>query len=114
MIVIAAVACFAALNAKQIIPTLLISYKIFSCTVVPLLMISMVSLKRGIRWNNRVINILLGAYTVISALFVIFAELNAFGKTIPYLTLWILLVNSTIVVTLYLLTAKRSRGVKSL
>ncbi|HNX59171.1 MAG TPA: hypothetical protein PKK43_08720, partial [Spirochaetota bacterium] len=53
MIVIAAVACFAALNAKQIIPTLLISYKIFSCTVVPLLMISMVSLKRGIRWNNR-------------------------------------------------------------
>ena len=108
MIVIAVTACFAALNAQQIIPTLLISYKIFSCTVVPLLMISMVSLKRGIRWSNRTINVLLGAYTVVSALFVIFAELNAFGKTVPYLTLWMLLVNSTIVTALYLFTAVRS------
>jgi len=109
MIIIACAAFFTALNAKQIIPTLLVAYKIFSCTVVPLLMISMISIKRGVKWNNINANNLLGIYIIISALFVICAEFNAFGKTIPYLTLWMLLVNSLIVVILYMFNARKDR-----
>ncbi len=109
MIVIGAAAVLAALNAREIIPTLLIAYKVFSVVLVPFLMVSMLSLKYNVAWKNRFMNAVLAVYSILSACVVIAVELKIVTTGIQFLNLYLTGFNIFVFAVLFLLM-KRKRG----
>lgn len=102
MIIISAAAVITALNSKSIIPTLLIAYKIFSVVVVPFIMVSMLSLKYNVKWENRALKIVLAVYTILSAGVVIAFEMKLISSSIQYLPLYLTGINISMFLALFL------------
>lgn len=109
MIIIGTAAILAALNARAIIPTLLIAYKVFSVVLVPFIMVSMLSLKYNVSWKNPVMNAVLAVYTIIAACFVISIELKIITTGIQYLHLYLTAFNIFVFIFLFFVMRKESR-----
>lgn len=106
--VTAAFAVFAALNSKEIIPTLLIAYRIFSVVAVPLIMISMLSIKFHVAWTSGLMKTGIALYMVITTLLISLIELKIVASGIPYLYLYFLLINLTVFLLLFCIARKKT------
>jgi solute:Na+ symporter, SSS family len=97
----AALAVFAALHSKEIIPTLLIAYRIFSVVAVPLIMISMLSIKFNVVWKSTPLKAGIAVYMMITAVLISLIELKIIISGIPYLYLYFLLINLVVFLSLF-------------
>jgi hypothetical protein len=65
-------------------------------------MVSMLSLKYNVKWENRSLKIILAVYTMLSAGVVIAFEMKLFSSSIQYLTLYLTGINIGIFSVLFL------------
>ncbi|MBL8260178.1 MAG: hypothetical protein JNM60_10255 [Candidatus Competibacteraceae bacterium] len=106
MMLAAALATGFALRLQGIIPSLLIAYKVFSIGIVPLLFLSLLSIRQGATTVMAgAVNRLVAAYLLIASLAVMLVELKFIPFALPHYNLYLLLGN-----TLLLLVLLRAGG----
>ncbi|MEI2741272.1 MAG: sodium:solute symporter family protein [Candidatus Competibacter sp.] len=110
MILAAALATGFALRLQAIIPSLLIAYKVFSISIVPLLFLSLLSIRRGAAAvATGPANRLVAVYLVLASLAVLLVELKFIPLTLPNYSLYLLLGNTAILLLLLRLGGHRFR-----
>ncbi len=109
MMLAAVLATLFALRLKAIIPSLLIAYKVFSIGIVPLLFLSLLSIRRaatttvGVSAANR----LAAVYLLIASLGVLGVELKFIPLNLPHYNLYLLLGNTLVLALLLRLGGHR-------
>ncbi|MBK9951462.1 MAG: hypothetical protein IPP10_08075 [Candidatus Competibacteraceae bacterium] len=101
-----------ALRLQAIIPSLLIAYKVFSIGIVPLLFLSLLSIRQGLATavagpTNR----LVAVYLLIASLGVLLVELKFVPLALPNYNLYLLLGNTLLLLLLLRLGGHRFRAV---
>lgn len=112
MIVICILSILTALNAKEIIPTLLIAYKIFAVVIVPFIMTSMLSIRYNVIWKNRTVNSILAIYAIFSAFLLIATELKFLDIGLKYLNLYMTILNIAVFVILFMFMKRKAGNSK--
>ena len=108
MILAAVLATLFALRLKAIIPSLLIAYKVFSIGIVPLLFVSLLSIRRGAALAVAgPVNRLVAVYLLLSSLSVLLVELKFIRWTLPNYNLYLLLGNTMLLALLLRLGGHR-------
>ncbi len=101
MLLTAVLATVFALRLQAIIPTLLIAYKVFSIGIVPLLLVSLLRIRRGLSSASvSGINHGVALYLLLSSLLVLLVELRLIPLSLPNYNLYLLLVNTLLLVAL--------------
>lgn len=110
MLLAAVFATFFALRLKAIIPSLLIAYKVFSIGIVPLLFLSLLSIRRGVTATAgaSASNRLVAIYLLIASLGVLLVELQFIPLNLPNYNLYLLLGNTLLLMLLLRLGGQRS------
>jgi SSS family solute:Na+ symporter len=97
----AVAALLVALRLKAILPSLLVAYRIFSVSVVPLIFVSLLCLKAGRVVPSPRARRLVGAYLVASAALVLAVELKLFLPEAPKtFSLWLVAANALFLLVL--------------
>ncbi|MBK8898437.1 MAG: hypothetical protein IPN66_14820 [Candidatus Competibacteraceae bacterium] len=112
MVLAAVLATGFALRLQAIIPSLLIAYKVFSIGIVPLLFLSLLSIRQGLATavagpTNR----LVAVYLLIASLGVLLVELKFVPLALPNYNLYLLLGNTLLLLLLLRLGGHRFRAV---
>jgi SSS family solute:Na+ symporter len=107
IIVTAGLSVFAALHSREIIPTLLVAYRVFSVVAVPLIMASMLSIKYGVIWKSGRMKGLMAAYMGLTAAAVFLLEFKIVSPAVRYPNLYLLIVNILVFAAAFAVTAKK-------
>lgn len=109
MALAAVLATLFALRLKAIIPSLLIAYKVFSIGIVPLLFLSLLSIRRGVTATvgASAVNRLVAVYLLIASLGVLLVELKFIPLNLPHYNLYLLLGNTLLLALLLRLGGHR-------
>ena len=109
MVLAAALATLFALRLKAIIPSLLIAYKVFSIGIVPLLFLSLLSIRQGATAmvGASTVNRLVAVYLLIASLGVLLVELKFIPLNLPHYNLYLLLGNTLLLALLLRLGGHR-------
>ncbi len=109
MALAAVLATLFALRLKAIIPSLLIAYKVFSIGIVPLLFLSLLSIRRGVTATvgASAVNQLAAVYLLIASLGVLLVELKFIPLNLPHYNLYLLLGNTLLLALLLRLGGHR-------
>ena len=109
MMLAAVLATLFALRLKAIIPSLLIAYKVFSIGIVPLLFLSLLSIRRGVTAavGASTVNRLVAVYLLIASLGVLLVELKFIPLNSPHYSLYLLLGNTLLLALLLRLDGHR-------
>ena len=109
MMLAAVLATLFALRLKAIIPSLLIAYKVFSIGIVPLLFLSLLSIRQGATAmvGASAVNRLAAVYLLIASLGVLLVELKFIPLNLPHYNLYLLLGNTLLLALLLRLGGHR-------
>ena len=109
MALAAVLATLFALRLKAIIPSLLIAYKVFSIGIVPLLFLSLLSIRQGVTATAgaSAVNRLAAVYLLIASLGVLLVELRFIPLNLPHYNLYLLLGNTLLLALLLRLGGHR-------
>ena len=112
MVLAAVLATGFALRLQAIIPSLLIAYKVFSIGIVPLLLLSLLSIRQGAATVvASAVNRLVAVYLLVASLGVLLVELKFIPLTLPNYNLYLLLGNTLLLLLLLRLGGHRFRAV---
>ena len=100
MVLAAALATLFALRLQAIIPSLLIAYKVFSIGIVPLLFLSLLSIRRQTTTGAGSVSRLVAIYLLLSSLAVLLVELRFIPLSLPHYNLYLLLGNTLVLALL--------------
>lgn len=101
MVLAAVLATLFALRLKAIVPSLLIAYKVFSIGVVPLLFLSLLSIRAGATvLGASAINRIVAVYLLFASLAVLLVELKFIPLALPNYNLYLLLGNTAFLMLL--------------
>lgn len=111
MLLAAVLATLFALQLKAIIPSLLIAYKIFSISIVPLLFLALLRIRKGQARAlvSRQLVVMAAVYLLIASIVVLVIELKLFAVNLPNYTLYLLLGNTLLLAGLLKLGEALSR-----
>ncbi|MBS1220568.1 MAG: Na+/solute symporter [Proteobacteria bacterium] len=109
MMLAAVLATLFALRLKAIIPSLLIAYKVFSIGIVPLLFLSLLSIRQGATAmvGASTVNRRVAVYLLIASLGVLLVELKFIPLNLPHYNLYLLLGNTLLLALLLRLGGHR-------
>lgn len=111
MLLSAALAVFISLRLKAIIPSLLVSYKVFTAGIAPLLFAALLARMTGLKPVKASLSIGAGIYLALSALAVFALEFHFLPIRLPFYHLWLLGFNTLVTLCLFWLipwiTAKK-------
>lgn len=105
IVLTAALATLVAFQFRSIIPTLLVSYKIFTVGIVPLLFVSLLAIMAGLDLKTLLYRIFAGIYVLIVSLAVLFIEMKWISLPIANYNIWMTGINSLVLLLAFLLPA---------
>lgn len=106
IVLTAALATLIAFQFRSIIPTLLISYKIFTVGIVPLLFVALLSIKFGVDLKSLVYRIFGGIYVLIVSIVVLFVEMNWIALPLANYNVWLTGINALVLLLVFFLPAR--------
>lgn len=105
LVVLAALASLIAFRFKSIIPALLVSYKIFTAGIVPLVFVSLLSVRFGLDLKGLLYRVFAGIYVFIVSVLVLFAEMKWLSVPVANYNLWLAGISTVVLLLAFLLPA---------